>query len=501
MTVAEPSGAGVRRALGWSAVNNVSLRLGNMLLGVVVARLLVPEDFGVFAVALVVWSLLGSLAEFGLGADLVRSPDAERRAPTVATLALAAGLTLALLMFSAAPALATGMGESSAADAIRLMSVSLVISGMSVVPAAFLQRRFAQSRLFITEAVGLAVSTVVVIALAREGHGAMALAWSRIAAQLVTVFLHYFLAARMPRLGWDAQVARQSVRFGLPLALANLLSWLVITVDNMVIARTSGVVALGLYVLAFNVSNWPINAVGQTVRVVALPAFSRLEGGRRRQALLSATAMTWSAGLLVGAPLALLATPLITVVYGEKWAAAAAALAGLGVFGAVRVVFDLLATYLVAAGRTREVLAVQVLWLVALVPALLVGIRLGGLSGAGWAHVAVALLVVLPAYLLAIRREGVAIGRMFIGLLPATAAAIPAALAALYLQRSLSSPLSALAAGGAAFAVTYAGLILRWARRQAAVLSDSPIDHALFVDLRETNLVDTPAIALPKGNG
>src|SRR5688500_2359153 len=99
----------------------------------------------------------------------------------------------------------------------------------------------------------------------------------------------------------------------------------------------------------------------------------------------------------MGAVLATLAARIVGLLYGERWAGAAVALVGLGVFGALRVAFDLIATFLIAVGSTRAVLAVQVWWLVAMVPTMWLGIEWFGLAGAGWAHVVVGFVFVLPA--------------------------------------------------------------------------------------------------------
>ena len=69
--------------------------MGNLVMSIVVARLVAPEAYGVFAVALTVWTVLSALSEFGLGADLVRARDPERRAPTVATLGVLIGCVAA----------------------------------------------------------------------------------------------------------------------------------------------------------------------------------------------------------------------------------------------------------------------------------------------------------------------------------------------------------------------------------------------------------------------
>ena len=81
----------IRRGLAWSSLNNLVLRAGSFLVGIVLARLLTPEQFGVYAIALTVQAVLMTLADLGLSADLVRSDDPERRAPSVGLLGLVSG--------------------------------------------------------------------------------------------------------------------------------------------------------------------------------------------------------------------------------------------------------------------------------------------------------------------------------------------------------------------------------------------------------------------------
>ena len=66
-------GGAVRRGLVWSSINSALLRLGSLLLGIVLARLLAPDEFGIYAIALTVQSVLITLADLGMSVDLVRS--------------------------------------------------------------------------------------------------------------------------------------------------------------------------------------------------------------------------------------------------------------------------------------------------------------------------------------------------------------------------------------------------------------------------------------------
>lgn len=453
----------VARGLRWSLAGSLTLRLGSVAVGIVGARLIAPADYGVFAVALTIWAVLGTLAEFGLGAALVRAEDPERAAPTVATVGLLTSCLLAAGVLLAAEPLAAAFRSPESTGVIRLMALAFVVSGLGIVPAARLQRDYRQAALTGAYAGGLAASLLTLVVLATQGAGPAALAWAQLANQGAILVAVVVLARRPLRYGLNPAVARETAVFCVPLALANLASWALLSVDNAVVARALGPLGLGLYVIAFNISSWPMSAVGQALRAVALPAFAQAGSPRLRNTALVRTAgPTVAVAVLMALGLATLAEPLIRVVYGDRWAPAAGALAGLAVFGGLRVMLDLIATFLIAVGDTAAVLLVQLAWVAALVPAMVVGVRSGGIAGAGWAHVLVALGLVLPLYAVCLRRAGVDVGAFFRGWAVPVAAALPAALICGWLGARSGSPLGVLFLGAAAAAAAYALPLAPW---------------------------------------
>lgn len=457
-------GRAVGGGLAWSTVSNLVLRVGSLATGIVLARILAPEQFGVYAVALTVQSVLMTLADLGLSADLIRSPDHRRLAPTVASLGLTVGGALTIVMIATAQPVANLMGSPAASGAIAVLAVTLVLGSAGVVPYAALQRRFAQRQLFVIALIDFVVGTGITLGLLALGWGVMALAVGRVVAQTVTLVLQFVFARERPRYGFDRSVARAVLAFGIPVAGANVLSWSLLNIDNVVIAHVVGATALGFYVLAFNISNWPMSAIGQIVRSIALPLFSRTEGG----GVLPATAaLTWAIALPAGGFLAVLAAPLIVVVYGEKWLPSASVLAALGLFGALRALFDLFASFLLARGASRAVLWTQLVWFVALIPALIVATTSWGIVGAGWVHLGVSLVFVLPAYFIALRRADVSLVGLLRACIVPTVAMLPAAAAGLLVGSLLPGALLALLGGGLAGGIVYAACVLRWFLRRA----------------------------------
>ncbi len=163
--------------------------------------------------------------------------------------------------------------------------------------------------------------------------------------------------------------------------------------------------------------------------------------------------------LLMGA----MAPDLISFVYGAQWAPAAPVLRWLALLAAMRIFFELAYDYLVVNKRSAAILRLQLVWIIALVPALWLGIERGGIEGAAAAMVVVTAVVSLPMYLFELRRGG--IGPRKIGAavaVPCVAAAGAATLAAL-LARSISGSFAALSFA-AAVGLVCTGLVV-WSHR------------------------------------
>ncbi len=405
-------GSKVGKGLAWSTVNTIVGRVGQLFVGIVLARLIAPEQFGVFAAALVVMSVVISVSELGVSVAIVQAKDraeVDRIAPVVTTVSVASGAGLAALMALLAPWLAQALGAPDATGPIRVLALSLVIAGLSATPSACIQREFRQDRKLIADTVAFAVTTAVAIAMASAGYGAWSLAWSRVIGSIVLFVFTFWLAPARYRPAWDAPLARKLLRFGIPLAGASIVVFAVMNVDYMVIGNILGPEQLGIYVLAFNLSGWPVGAFSATVRQVSLPAFSELRADplRHQASFGRALGMLYVPVVPACVLLGVLGAPLVRFVYGTRWSDAAGPLAFLAIVGASRVALEMAYDFLVSAGRSDEALRLNIIWLVALVPTLIVAAHIGGITAVGAGHVVALVLVVLPANMRALGRLGV----------------------------------------------------------------------------------------------
>ena len=451
-------------AFAWSFLNTVVGRVGTVGIGIALARLLGPKQFGTYAVALIALSAVLSFNELGVSLAIVRWPGEPREiAPTVNTMALLASTIIAAMTFVVAAPFASAMGEPSAAPVVRVLGLTVIISGGVASPAALMERQFKQNTRMLIDQVVVWVGAVGSIGLAIAGSGAMSLAIGRLAAAAVGAILFVWLSPEPYRLGLDRSRVRPLLHFGLPLAGASIVVFAVGFADQIVVGRMLGATLLGFYVLAFNLSQWPIGVFSQPLRNVAPATFSRLQ--HEPEAMRSA--FRGIVGLLAAVtfPICLLlsgaAGPIIGLVYGHQWAPAATVLLWLGILAAFKIMYELAYDYLVVIGASRAILALQVATLASMIPAVIVGVKLAGIDGAAAAQVAVAAGVMLPLYVVLFARAGLhprrLLGRVWLPVLIAATVG----LSALGISAAMPSDLPACALAGLVTMIALAGLIHR----------------------------------------
>jgi PST family polysaccharide transporter len=452
------------------------LRLGSIGITAIVARILSPRDFGVFAVATTVFIIVSAFGEFGVTSCLARADlDVDALAPTLWTVSLLTSLIMAGVLYEFALPIATALGSPAATRPVRVMALVLVIWGASAVPTAQLVRDFRQDKLFLANAVSFVPSMAVLLFLAKHGSGAMAFAWSRVVGQSLScaVVLLYVPKRHLPGMARGALAIL--FKFGLPLACANFVGYVLQNVDYAFIGHFIGPVMLGTYVVAFNAASWSSTLLGGVLNSVALPAFSRVKHDAVK--LRAAMGESLRVVVLIAAPMCtlamVLARPIVLTLYGARWASAAPVLSILALYGLISVTGVLFASMLAALGRSKFVLGVQLIWLFGLVPAMAIGVHERGIVGAAIAHIVIIGPIVLPCYLIALKRAtGVRVSMLARSAsLPLASAVVAAGLAwltASQFHSPLIQLLAGLTVGGSLYTVlTAPQLILLVARDHA----------------------------------
>lgn len=467
----------------WSSVArpaSEALLLGAM---VALARLIAPAEFGRYAIALIAQELAAVVAAEGVGAALIQRRDCGREDLQTA-MALSAligcALTGTVLLLSGV-AVAPLFGQRTATF-VQLMAPLCLISAAGTVPMATLRRRMDFRRLGEIEVLSALVRVCVSVGLALAGLEGEALVLGTLASGATITALAWISAPPpMPRLHRDQ--ARRLLRFGVPSGLAGV-SWVAFrNSDYAIVGARLGALQAGLYFRAYTLAVDYQKKVSVVMGQVGFPLLSRAQGSgaigsMRRQMVRLLTIVLFPALTL----LAILCPLVVPVLFGQRWDGMIVPAQILALGGAATLVIDAAGTVLMAAGRTRAILAFGVGHWVAYAGTALLVAPLGIVAVAADAAV-VHFVFLLVAYAL-MQRGGQepALRCLWRDVAPAAVACLGLAAAALPSRLALSATgLPALLALGPVALAGAAGymLALRLCFPRAAAQALSMIERAL----------------------
>lgn len=318
-------------AVKWSALGTIVqfvLQLGSQI---VLARILGPENYGLFAMGMVVLTFSNFVADFGFAWNLVQAQTLhEDDIRFVFTWQLISGSVVAAILFICAPAIAGFFKESRVEDIVRWLSLACIINAITAPATNLLRRKLDLRALSIIQVASYAVGYLAIgIPLAYFGAGV----WALVAAWLSQALCNLLLTImRHPHsikpLFWYSGALAQS-GMGLTVFVTNICNWLLNNLDRVLLGRFLNAQSVGLYAIGYNLANTPNSLLIGTLQPAFLTTGARIQSEPEvlRRAYLSVIATVW----ILIAPLfvlfAIVAQDLVGVLYGPAWASSGIVLA------------------------------------------------------------------------------------------------------------------------------------------------------------------------------
>ncbi len=310
-------------AVKWAAVGTV-IRFGlQILTQVILARLLGPESYGLFAMGLLVLTLSAFLADFGISWGLVQHKTlTDEDIRFAVTWQMVSGIASAVLLFTLAPWIAKYFNEPRVVEIIRWLSLTCISSALVTPGTNLLRRKLDFRMLNIIQITSYVIGYLLVgVTMAWQGAGVWALvgAWlSQSVSALVLTFIKSPHSLK-PLLWYEG--ARRSTSIGVTVFFTNLCNWFLNNLDRFLLGRFLNAHAVGLYTVGYNLANTPNSLFISALQPAFLATGAKLQDdpGRLRSAYLSVQASVW---ILIAPAFVLLscvASPLIATMYGPAW--------------------------------------------------------------------------------------------------------------------------------------------------------------------------------------
>lgn len=305
------------------AASAVTLTLG-LIRSILLARLLLPEHFGVVALALFYVNLASRLRSLGLSSAMIHREEVDEQATgtylTVSLVLLAGGL---LMLLGLTPLLTRFYPTMPTLGSVLIaLAVVNTVAGLNAYPTTFLNRALAFRRLALADVTASVAMTTLAPLAALAGWGPWSLVVEQAVGQVARAVVSWTSPlVSAPRLGWTWSVARWLWGFGTRAWLEANLTFLIDRFDDFWIGTFLGRTPLGYYSRAYEFARYPRRVIANPLTSVFFPTFARLQHDRLRlsQAFYRVTSLMVRLGLWLGVTLAFVAPEFIQLILGKRW--------------------------------------------------------------------------------------------------------------------------------------------------------------------------------------
>ena len=382
----------------WTGTSSVVVTVVQFAQLAVLARLLVPEDFGLMAMLMIVVGLAQAFADMGISNAIIHRQDTtDEQLYSLYWLNILAGIVLFFLLLAAVPTIVVLFAEPRLAELIPVIALIFLIAPFGQMYQSLLQKNLRFRELAVSEIFAATFSATVAITAAATGQGIYALIFwqlSIIACRTV-VMIGFGWSEWRPSWHFRYGDLEGYISFGLFQMGERSISFLGQRVDQFLIGTLLGAQALGYYHLAFNLVILPILRINPVLTRVAFPLFARVQDNTEKlrhgymmmQRVLAAVNFPLLFGLAAVAPV------LIPLVLGEQWASSIVLVQILAGVAILRSAVNPVGSLLLAKGRADLGFYWNLSVGLTQVPAIYVGVTTAGTLG-----VAVASLLMQVAY-------------------------------------------------------------------------------------------------------
>lgn len=385
----------VRSGISWNVSSSLAGQFIGFVRSVTLARLLAPEDFGLFTMALTIVAAANALTAIELDKTIIASKFESRdelriHLDTVWSAELIRSVLVAVLVSLAAFPTARFYGQTQLRVIIPILAFASIVQGLQNIGLVLLRKEISFRRVFWFELATNASGVVLTVALAAVLRNVSALVLGMVLTAAIGTVLSYVFHSYRPQVRFDRGALVHALNFGKFALVFAVASYVTNMADNIMVGRFLGAAALGNYSLAFNIASAPIIIVIFSVSAVLLPAYAEInthDPARLGPAFAKAFKLTSIIMLAIAAPAFVFADEIVRVLFGARWTTAGSVLRILALVIPLRGLTQISSTVFWSANRPREVAIARTLDAVVFLAVLYPLIVKFGLSGVAWAGV------------------------------------------------------------------------------------------------------------------
>lgn len=306
----------------WTFMERIGTKVVQFSLQLLLARLLVPEDYGLCALLLAFINIATVFVNSGLNTALIQKKEADSLDfSSVLYLSLSISVIIYVILFFLSPFIADFFNDKRLSLLMRVLAVSLIIGAFNSVQLSVLTRNMQFRKLFIANLLGMIVSAVVSIVMAMNGFGVWSIVIQYLINRLVVTLALFALVRWMPKLEFSWIRIKSLFSFGWKCMTTNFLSTIVTDIYIAVVGKFYPKSQLGVYDTGNKIPATISETFSSSLGNVLFPAFSKLQNDIPQLRAIVAKSNKISSFLIAPIMFAIIASahPIISILLTDKW--------------------------------------------------------------------------------------------------------------------------------------------------------------------------------------
>lgn len=306
----------------WSAIDKFAVQLGQFIVSVVLARILVPEDFGLIGMLAIFIALSQTFIESGLGVGLIQRQ--ERSAIDFSTLFvfnLGVSFFFYVVLFFSAPFISSFFGKPQLTDLTRVLGVTLLINAFAVVQQTKLTIAIDFKSIAKSNVIGMITGGLCGVIAALNGYGVWALVVQTLSGAFASSVSLWFLSNWIPSIAFSKKSFKSLFRYGSKLLIAGLYAQILNNVYNICVGKFYSASLLGCYTRAKAFADISAGTITSVLKQTTFPILASVQHDKEKLVSIYSRLIRMSAFLIIPVMtlIALLAKPIVILLLTEKW--------------------------------------------------------------------------------------------------------------------------------------------------------------------------------------
>ena len=346
----------VVKGVFWSLLERLGGLIFKFILGITLARILMPEDFGIFGIVMVFMDVANELVQGGFGQAFIQKKNTSREdEATVFYFNLLISIAIYAGLWVLAPVIASFYNQFELTDIIRVMAVVVIIDALRVIKLASLVKAINFKKKTVVMLTSITLAGIISIILAVKGFGIWALICNTLLSRLFNTIGLWIKSERIPLKNFSLKSLKTMFSFGSWLLVSSLISKLFQNINTLFIGKYFSPAILGFYNRSNQYKNMAVGQIFAAINTVTFPVFSLMQDNKEqlRNALRKFSQQVLLIILPIILTLFVVAKPFIILLLTEKWSPMIPYLQLFCIIGAIFPINAINAQILVAQGFSR----------------------------------------------------------------------------------------------------------------------------------------------------